>query len=310
MLRLRARLPHYRVGELRLLRRAWPEVRINREPWAEIETWLAAQHPLVGVLERIDRMRRADHEQRADRVHKVVPRRNYEAMGITGAPQTVYRGVPAAYEVLPGDWIALTATYASGHGSRSLATQVKSLPLVHPEDFFWAGWDQSEFLYQPAAWRREDVTREEYVRSLTVDQLRMFCDGEMASLTRHAQAIRAIENHVHQAFDVEACGLYHGRPVSRSTPWPSLGPSESIPWCRTSSAWCTTAGGWTRAWIPSTGLVRPRSYANIGRICSASFPTLRSMRWRWPVTCTATVRRRASPGGAHAGMPIGSISAA
>ncbi|CAN7783271.1 hypothetical protein LJR175_008308 [Variovorax sp. LjRoot175] len=185
-------------------------VRINQERWAEIETWLAAQHPLAGVLERIDRMRRADHEQRADRVHQVVPRRNFDSMGITGAPQAVYRGVPAAYEILPGDWIALNARYAGEHGGRGQATQVKSLPLVHPEDFFWAGSDESEFLYQPTAWRREDVSREDYVRSLTAEQLRMFCDGEMASLTRHAKAIRRIEDHVHEAVDMEACGTYHG----------------------------------------------------------------------------------------------------
>lgn len=184
--------------------------RIGQQPWEQIEAWLAAHHPLAGVQERIDRMRRPDEEHRADRLHQVVPRRNFEAMGITGSPQTVFRGVPAAYEILPGDWIALSARYAGEHGGRGQATEVKSLPLVHPEDFFWAGSDESEFLYQPAAWRREGMSREEYARSLTPEQLRMFCDGEMANLKRHADAIRAIEDHVHEGFDVEACGSYHG----------------------------------------------------------------------------------------------------
>jgi len=62
--------------------------RLDQAPWASIERWLTEHHPLAGVLERIDRMRRADHEQRADRVRQVIPRRNYDAMGITGAPQT------------------------------------------------------------------------------------------------------------------------------------------------------------------------------------------------------------------------------
>lgn len=181
----------------------------NQDPWSAIEAWLAAEHPQAGVLERVDRMRRPDHEQRADRVHRVVPRRNFDTMGITGAPQAVYRGVPAAYEILPGDWIALNARYAGQHGGGQAAF-VKSLPLVHPEDIFWAGSDESEFLYQPAAWRREGMSREDYLRSLTGDQLRMFCDGEMGSLTRHAREIQAIEGHVHRNFDVEACGLYHG----------------------------------------------------------------------------------------------------
>jgi uncharacterized protein len=185
-------------------------VRIHHDPWANVEAWLVAEHPLAGVLERIDRMRRADHELRADRVHRAVPRSNFDAMGITGAPQTVYRGLPASYEILPGDWIALSARYAGEHGGRNQATEVKSLPLVHPEDLFWAGSDEREFLYQPAAWRREETSREEYTRSLTPEQLRMFCDGEMASLRRHAEAIRAIEDHVHEGFDVEACGTFHG----------------------------------------------------------------------------------------------------
>lgn len=184
--------------------------RLKQQPWEAIEAWLEAHHPQAGVLERVDRMRRPDHDQRADRVHRVVPRRNFEAMGISGAPQPVYRGVPAAFEILPGDWIALNARYASEHGGRGQAALVKTLPLVHPEDIFWAGSDESEFLYLPTAWRREGMSREEYLRSLTPDQLRMFCDGEMASLTRHAREIRKIEDHVHRSFDVEACGLYHG----------------------------------------------------------------------------------------------------
>jgi uncharacterized protein len=185
-------------------------IRLAHEPWSDLEAWLAVEHPQAGVLERIDRMRRADHELRADQVHRAVPRRNFEAMGITGGPQTVYRGLPAAFEILPGDWIALSARYAAGHGGRKQVANVKSLPLVHPEDIFWAGSDENEFLYQPAAWRRDDVSREEYARSLTPDQLRMFCDGELARLARHADAIHAIEDHVHESFDLEACGTYHG----------------------------------------------------------------------------------------------------
>lgn len=184
--------------------------RLKQQPWESIEAWLEAHHPQSGVLERVDRMRRPDHDQRADRVHRVVPRRNFDAMGITGSPQPVYRGVPAAYEILPGDWIALSARYASEHGGRGQAAFVKALQLVHPEDIFWAGSDENEFLYLPAAWRREGAGREEYLRSLTVDQLRMFCDGEMASLARNAREIRAIEDHVHNGFDAEVCGLYHG----------------------------------------------------------------------------------------------------
>ncbi|KWT69521.1 MULTISPECIES: hypothetical protein [unclassified Variovorax] len=202
--------------------------RLEQQPWESIEAWLEGHHPQAGVLERADRMRRPDHDHRADRVHRVVPPRNFDAMGINGAPQPVYRGVPAAYEILPGDWIALNARYASEHGGRGQAAFVKRLPLVHPEDIFWAGTDESEFLYLPAAWRREDVSREEYLRSLTTDQLRMFCDGEMASLTRYAREIRAVEDHVHNAFDAEVCGLYHGPDHSARVSQHALAVSRSL----------------------------------------------------------------------------------
>lgn len=52
--------------------------RLDQQPWEAIEAWLEAHHPQAGVLERVDRMRRPDHDQRADRVHRVVPPRNFD----------------------------------------------------------------------------------------------------------------------------------------------------------------------------------------------------------------------------------------
>lgn len=54
------------------------------------------------------------------------------------------------------------------------------------------------------------MSREEYVRSLTSERVCSAMARWMASITRHAHAIRAIQEHVHQGFDAEACGQYHG----------------------------------------------------------------------------------------------------
>lgn len=168
--------------------------RVNSRPWGEVRAWLEAEHP--GLLERVSRLRNLDDEYRIDRVHDVVPADIYARMGITGRPQTVFRGLPASFDIRPGDWVALNPTYARAHArdTHHGEATVKRLDAVHPEDLAWAGSDEHEFFYLPAAWRprEEDQSLEGYVRSLSPAQLRILGDGEMNRITRHADRIAEI----------------------------------------------------------------------------------------------------------------------
>ncbi len=185
--------------------------RVAQQPWEAVRRWLERKQP--SVLERINRLRSLDDEFRLDRVHQVVPAENFKKMGVTGASQSIYRGMPEKFEVLPGDWVALRGEYAKMHVRLNHADgpfEVKSLTMVHPSDVYWAGTDESEFFYAPAAWRRPSDSAEQYLKALSADRLRMLCDGEMSSIRQHQEAIAAIQEHVQANYDHEACGTFHG----------------------------------------------------------------------------------------------------
>ena len=62
----------------------------------------------------------------------------------------VYRGInPEASKTLrPGDWVSLTESYASEHGGEGSIVVSKEVPAEHVS---WAGTDENEWFYTPAA---------------------------------------------------------------------------------------------------------------------------------------------------------------
>lgn len=184
--------------------------RLETQDWDTTRRWLERDHG--DILERVSRLTCVDEQYRLDQVHQVLPPENYRAMGVGSGMLTVWRALPSDKDIRPGDWIALKKSYAGAH-VRQGANQdftVKSLQRVLPSDIYWAGTDESEFFYMPAAWRRGEGSAQSYLQSLSADQVRMLCDGENAEITRHTDAIASIREHVLNAFDEDACGTYHG----------------------------------------------------------------------------------------------------
>lgn len=183
---------------------------LETQPWADIERWLDRDHP--DLLTRINRLSCVDDEYRLDCVHEILPSDNLAKMGIPEGHATIWRAMPAGCDIRPGDWIALSKGYANKHAHHidGVGFDVKSMAGVSQSDVYWAGTDENEFFYLPAAWRKECETKHEYLTSLTSEQLRMLCDGEESNLTHHQVAINAVKDHVIENFDEEACGGYHG----------------------------------------------------------------------------------------------------
>jgi hypothetical protein len=166
------------------------------------------------LLERINRLIVVDDEYRLDLVQEIIPEENLLRMGHDpdGHQIDVWRSLPVGGEIRPGDWIALSADYAKKHLREREKTgfEVKRLRAVRHDDIYWAGTDENEFFYLPAAWRKTAYNPIDYLRSLTPEQVRILCDGEGASITRHSQAIELLERHILDTFDHDACGIAHG----------------------------------------------------------------------------------------------------
>lgn len=179
---------------------------------AQIDEWLKQDH--ADLLERINRLSIVDDEYRLDKVHDIIPPDNLSAMGHNQdvAQSAVWRALPAGTNIRPGDWIALKRGYAEAHKRHinGVDFDVKSLPMVRHDDIYWAGTDEREFFYLPAAWRRECNDPVEYLKSLTPEQVKILCDGEQAGISEHQKAIDLLEDHILENFDHEACGIAHG----------------------------------------------------------------------------------------------------
>lgn len=189
---------------------------IEFRPWKEVQSWLISEHG--ALLERINRLSCIDDEYRLDRVQDVVPAENFQKMDFKGGFTSIWRALPSDKDIRPGDWVALSREYASFHqkhvnedaSGKNQSTGIKEMTRVMPQDIYWAGTDEREFFYLPAAWRKEGFTPHEYLQSLTQEQIRILCDGEESLLTRHADAIKRVKTHVMESFYHTACGDYHG----------------------------------------------------------------------------------------------------
>lgn len=184
--------------------------KLKTQTWDQTRAWLKDQHP--DLLTRISRLTCLDEQYRADNVHEYVPPDNFSAMSIEDGPMTIWRALPSGKDIRPGDWIALTEQYAGQHQHQTSfeSSEVKSLARVSPSDIYWAGTDEREFFYLPAAWRLEGASTQEYLESLNPEQIRMLCDGEQSSITQHQDAIESIKKRVLKKFDHEATGDFHG----------------------------------------------------------------------------------------------------
>jgi uncharacterized protein len=181
------------------------------KPWAWIQRWLDRDYP--DLLARISRLTVTDEDYRLDQVHKAVPASNLRSMGIPESTvMDVYRALPGGADIRPGDWVATRRSYAERHVRTPAAGEfeVKALPRVQLSDVYWAGTDENEFFYLPAAWRLKASSAEAYLRQLTPEMIRILCDGEEARLTRHRAGVESIRTHVMDAFDHGNLGLDHG----------------------------------------------------------------------------------------------------
>lgn len=67
---------------------------------------------------------------------------------------TIYRGVPVGVnEIRPGDWVALSASYAQAHERGKVLSM-----RVPAEDVAWAGTDKNEYFYVPRGAMSESDT--------------------------------------------------------------------------------------------------------------------------------------------------------
>ena len=87
-------------------------------------------------------------DHRLPNVHKIVPPYHMKQVQYRGQKMiTVYRGVgskDANAEIRPGDWVALTRSYAANHGGGRVIS--KRVPAM---DVSWAGTDMNEWFYTP-----------------------------------------------------------------------------------------------------------------------------------------------------------------
>ncbi len=193
------------------------KVSLGEELWARLQQcpieetidWLDREHP--DLISRAKRLTVIDDEYRLDNLADIVPPEELRKLPDVSLSLTVWRGLPVGARIRPGDWISLTREYAQSHGDRTTEEPcVDALPLVQPTDIYWSGTDMNEFFYLPQAWRRDGMELPEYFASLTQDMVTSLADGELSALTRHKDALAAIDTHVNDVFDPEACGLYHG----------------------------------------------------------------------------------------------------
>jgi uncharacterized protein len=178
---------------------------LKESSWSEIERFLERDHP--GLKDRISRLRIPDEDYRLDRaaLNQPIGLEEPEVRQVS-----IYRGLPKGAAIRPGDWVALDHSYAEQHVRNASQEQVVEMEAVASTDIFWAGTDQKEFFYLPAAWRFEASSDEEYLRQLSPERVRMLCDGEESNINRHREQIQAITDKVLEEFDENACGVYHG----------------------------------------------------------------------------------------------------
>lgn len=184
------------------------QARLATTSWANVEKWLSREH--AGLTERIGRLRMDDEDYRLDRVQDRIPARNFEKMAYVGGSVTLWRALPAAADIRPGDWVGIHKHYAEQHVREQDAGVLKSLQRVQASDVYWAGTDENDFFYLPQAWRHNAESTEAYLKALSADQLRMLCDGEQSLITRHESAIAAVKDHVLGKFDQQLLGEFHG----------------------------------------------------------------------------------------------------
>lgn len=177
---------------------------LSTKPWAEVAQWLEREHS--DLLERVERLRTSEATVRLSRS---ISARNVEKVAYAGGHVSLWRALPQGKEVRPGDWVAIHQSHAAAQ-AQSQGGEVASLERVSPEDVFWASTDEHKFAYLPKAWRIEAASTEAYFKSLSPEQLRILCDGEMAQIARHHDEIEAVKSRVLASFDHEACGLHHG----------------------------------------------------------------------------------------------------
>ena len=182
---------------------------LRSQPWTETEAWIQANCDWHGLHERLRRLRNVDVDYRLDRMHLAVPGGLLGHLGDRLNARSVFRGLPAAHQIRPGDWVALDHDYAVAH--QRDGGRVASLDMVDPGDIYWAGTDTSEFFYLPRAWRRpQSANTHEHLEALSDEQLRMLCDGETARSVEHESAVDRIAGAVIENFAHESCGIIHG----------------------------------------------------------------------------------------------------
>lgn len=183
--------------------------RLQERPIEETVAWLEREHP--DVLVRANRLVVVDEEYRLDNLSAIVPANELRALPPLDHATTVWRGLPLGARIRPGDWISLTADYARAHGDRTMETpRIDALHLVQCSDIYWAGTDMREFFYLPQAWRGNGQSASAFLQSLTRDMVLALVDGELAPLSRHADAIESIRTHVTNASEASDELLDHG----------------------------------------------------------------------------------------------------
>lgn len=181
---------------------------VRNRPWDETAKWI--RHTCPGVLGRLSRLANIDDAYRLDRVHDAIPASRLARMGDRASPRSVWRGLPAQFEICPGDCVALAQEYAARHVHDDNEDAVEHLDQVHPEDIYWSGTDENEFFYMPAAWRRDGMRAEAHLKALSDEQIRILVDGEMHQITCFRTEIQSIREHIMTTFDPLVCGEYHG----------------------------------------------------------------------------------------------------
>jgi len=109
--------------------------------------------------ERLNRVKNIEEEYRLPNIHNIVPR-DYVPAQANQKMVTIYRGVPSNLKnavIRPGDWVALTNSYASEHGTAETGRS-KVIEMRVPADHVaWAGTDMNEWFYVPRETSDADI---------------------------------------------------------------------------------------------------------------------------------------------------------
>ena len=105
--------------------------------------------------DRHDRINAAKQEQEylLPNLHTAIPAQYMKEVPWDGSEMvTVWRSIPPNAkdaQIRPGDWVALTRSYAQIHGRGKLVS--KRVPAMH---VFWAGTDMNEWFYTPVTGKK------------------------------------------------------------------------------------------------------------------------------------------------------------